>query len=143
MNKLPDNIYDEVDRLSECGNQLLETQSDWRGAIAVWNAALRLLPEPATQWEAALWLYASIGDAYRQGGELEHAKDMLLSALNCPDGHVNAFALLRLGQTLVDLGETERGAEHLLRAYMLEGHEIFEEDGEAYLKQLRDSKLIT
>lgn len=142
MTELPDEIYDRIEQLSEQGNVLLEDQGDWRGAVKAWSAALDLLPAPKTQWEAALWLYASLGDAYRRGGDLQSAKDMLFDAQNCPDGHMNAFALLRLGQTLVDLGDADKGLEQLLRAYLIDGEEVFEEDGAAYLKLLRDRKLI-
>jgi len=45
-------------------------------------------------------------------------------------------------QTLVDLGDTERGVEYLLRAYLLDGEDVFERDGRPYLKFLRDRNLI-
>lgn len=142
MTDLPDAIYDKIEILSERGNILLENQHDWKGAVAVWQEALDLLPEPKTQWEAALWLYASIGEADRLGHDNPAAKDSLYNALNCPDGHMNPLVLLRLGQTLADMGEVDEGVEHLLRAYMLDGEEVFEEDGAPYLALLRQRKLI-
>ncbi|MCY1445511.1 hypothetical protein D9M71_620280 [compost metagenome] len=75
-------------------------------------------------------------------GQLEEAKAYLLDALNCPDGHANPFVLLRLGQALVDLGNESVGVDYLLRAYILEGEEVFEEDGVQYLQLLRNRKLI-
>jgi len=87
------------------------------------------------------WLNASLGDAFRTGHALEDAKAALFDALNGPDGHANPFILLRLGETLVDLGDTERGVEYLLRAYMLDGERVFEADGSRYLKLLRDRNL--
>ncbi len=142
MTDLPARIYDQVEELSEQGNVLLEDKHDWRGAVAAWTRALDLLPEPRTQWEAAMWLYASTGDALRTGGDLAGARSALLDALNCPDGHANPFVLLRLGETLVDLGEMDPGVEHLLRAYMLAGEDVFEGADAGYLKLLRDRKLI-
>jgi tetratricopeptide (TPR) repeat protein len=139
--KLPAAVADRIDQLSERGNVLLEKR-DWQGATALWQQALALLPEPKSQWEAWTWLNASIGDAFRTGRALVDAKAALFDALNGPDGHTNPFILLRLGQTLVDLGDTERGIEYLLRAYMLDGEEVFEEDGARYLKMLRDRTLI-
>lgn len=137
-----DDILHRVETLSERGNVLLEDEGDWRGAAEVWTAALDLLPEPKSQWEAALWLYASLGDAYRVGGQLDEAKDALFTALNCPDGHMNVFVLLRLGQTLFDLGDKPRAKEYLLRAYMLDGEDPFEEDGALYLAFLREQGLL-
>lgn len=142
MIDLPDSIFEKVEALSEEGNVLLEDDDNWRGAVRVWESALGLLPEPKTQWEAALWLYASLGEAQRTGKDLSAAKDMLYSALNCPDGHMNPLVLLRLGQTLADLGDVKEGVEYLLRAYMLEGEEIFADDGAPYLKLLREKKLV-
>jgi len=140
--KLPGVLADKLDQLSERGNVLLDDRQDWRGAIEQWREALTLLPEPKRQWEAWTWLNASIGEAFWTGRALEDAKAALFDALNGPDGHINPFILLRLGQTLVDLGDTERGVEYLLRAYMLDGEDVFERDGRPYLKLLRDRNLI-
>jgi hypothetical protein len=41
---------------------------------------------------------------------VEDAEAARFDALNGPDGKTNPFILLRLGQTLVDLSDTERGA---------------------------------
>jgi tetratricopeptide (TPR) repeat protein len=139
---LPATLADKIDTLLERGNVLLDDKRDWRGAVDQWRQALSLLPEPRSQWEAWTWLNASIGDASRTGRALEDAKAALFDALSGPDGNTNPFILLRLGQTLVDLGDTERGIEHLLRAYMLEGEEIFESDGARYLQLLRDRNLV-
>ena len=139
---LPSGIADKIDKFAESGNALLDDHGDWRGAIAEWQRALALLPQPATQWEAWTWLNASIGDACRLGKALPDARAALFDALNGPDGNSNPFILLRLGQTLVDLGESEKGVEYLLRAYMLAGNELFEGDASQYLQLLRDRRLV-
>jgi tetratricopeptide (TPR) repeat protein len=139
---LPAALADEIDRLAERGNVLLDERHDWRAAIDQWEQALVLLPEPRSQWAAWTWLNASIGDAYWSGRILQDAKATLFDALNGPDGQTNPFILLRLGQTLVDLGDTERGIEYLLRACMLDGEDVFKGDGAPYLRMLRDRNLI-
>lgn len=45
--------------------------------------------------------------------------------------------MLRLGQSAFELGKKERATENLLRAYMLEGKEIFEEDDKKYFEFLK------
>lgn len=105
MSELPASIADRLDVLAEEGNVLLEERGDWAGAVAVWRRALALLPAPQDQWEASLWLNTSIGEALRAGGDLQGARTHLFDALNAPDGHMNPFTLLRLGQTLLELGE--------------------------------------
>src|ERR1700733_13531212 len=140
---LPSALADEIDRLSESGNALLEDRHDWRGAVAKWQQALSLLPPPASQWEAWTWLKASTGEAFRVGGALPDAKAALLDAQNGPDGQTNPFILWRLGQTLVDLGEVDKGVEYLLRAYMISGKDLFDEDGATdYWKLLLDRQLV-
>ena len=139
---LPDDVYDRIEALSEEGNELLDVHDDWEGALLVWRQGLELLPEPKSRWEAALWLNASIGEACRRGGRLEDTRSALLDALNAPDGHMNPLVNLRLGQTLVDLGQPDQGVEYLLRAYMLEGEAVFDVDGAEYLTLLRARQLI-
>ena len=60
-------------------------------------------------------------------------KEALFDALNCPDGHDNPFVQLRLRETLFELGDMEGAKEHLLRSYMLEGIDIFEEENSKYV----------
>jgi tetratricopeptide (TPR) repeat protein len=139
---LPDEIYEKITDLSEQGNTLLDA-GDINGAIAAWEEALATVPSPNTEWESALWLHASLGEAHRMAGRFDIAQGHLLDALNCPDGHMNPFVLLRLGETLVDQGQPDPGTEYLLRAYMLEGDEIFEEDDDKpYFQILRDRGLV-
>ncbi len=141
MTDLPATIADEIDRLSEVGNVSMEAGLP-RDAIDVWNRAVSLLPEPKTEWEAALWLYTSLGDAYRKTGDLQSAKHVLYNAVSSPDGHMNPLTLLWLGETLVDLGETKAGIEHLLRAYMLDGADVFAESPRA-LELLKQENLVS
>lgn len=72
--ELPYDIYDRVTELSEQGNNLLD-RGDTKAAISAWRSALQLLPEPRRQWDAAVWLHASIGDAQRDDGDLNGALD--------------------------------------------------------------------
>lgn len=141
--ELDDETHGKIEALSEEGNELLE-DGDWRGAVVKWRLALDLLPEPKSDWDAATWLYASIGDAQYQGGDFTQAKESLYDALNCPEGQQNPFVHLRLGQTLHVLREDQKSLDHLLQAYMLDGEDIFllEDGGEVDLQRLRDKKLI-
>ncbi|HGW5375626.1 TPA: tol-pal system YbgF family protein [Pseudomonas aeruginosa] len=141
--ELPDKIYDEVDALSTKGNDLMDGEH-FDAAIEKWTQALDLLPAPKTDWEAYMWLSASIGDAEYQKERYELARNAFLDALNAPGGVENPFVHYRLGQCQVKLGNEAQGIESLLKAYMLDGEEIFlaEDDGVAFLKMLQDRKLI-
>ncbi|MFC3653409.1 hypothetical protein ACFONN_17760 [Dyella humi] len=141
--ELPKQIWDKVDDLSAQGNDLCD-ESRFAEAIEKWRAAIALLPEPRVDWEAYTWLSASIGDVQYQVGQLDAARHSFYDALNGPGGQENPFVHYRLGQSLIRLGEDERGIQSLLKAYMLDGEKIFSADSEGarYLKKLRDRKLI-
>lgn len=141
QDELPDDVHERITELSEDGNDRLD-RGDARGAIAAWQKALQLLPEPRRKWDAALWLHASIGDAQRQDGDIAAALDSFQQAAASSDGYANGFVQLGIGTCLYDLGHEEESADHLLRAYMAEGEEIFEESDPKYLDYLRKKKLI-
>ncbi|CDZ32529.1 Hypothetical protein NGAL_HAMBI1145_13000 [Neorhizobium galegae bv. officinalis] len=139
--ELPDEIHDRVTDLSEQGNDMLDA-GNADGAIAVWRSALTLLPEPRQKWDATMWLYASIGDAQQQKGETEEALSSFHQAAASADGYANGFVQLGIGTCLYDLGRLEESTDPLLRAYMAEGEEIFEDSEPRYLDYLRKRKLL-
>lgn len=141
--ELPDDIYNQVEDLSAEGSDLFD-QSRLDEAIQKWSSALNLLPTPQADWGAYTWLSASIGDAQYQMNQLDAARHSFLDALNGPDGLDNPFIHYRLGQILIRLGEEEKGIQSLLKAYMLDGEQIFsaDPDGASYLQKLRDKNLI-
>lgn len=53
------------------------------------------------------------------------------------NGYHNPFILLRLGQSFLENNDTKQAKEFLLRAYMLEGENIFEEEDEKYFQFLQ------
>jgi len=134
--ELPEETYNLITELSERGNIMLEA-GDEEGAIASWKQALSELPTPQKIWQAALWLHASLGEAYRTKGKLDLALSHFESAYSSADGHINPFVLINLGATLYDLGNKEEANDYLSRAYLLEGDELFEDFGGPYLEYLK------
>ncbi len=139
---LPDSIYAQVEKLSLRGNDSLDEKGDWKGAVRVWKQALGLLPKPDTDWEAGCWLHTSIGEAYIEGEDTDSAMIHFNFALQSVGGIENPLIQYRIGQILFDDGDIDSAKDYLLRAYMLDGAEIFKDDGEEYLKLLRDNKLV-
>lgn len=127
--------YALIEKLSEEGNALAD-RNDFDAAIKKFEQALAIVPTPKTDYEASLWLYASIGDMYFSKGDHENSADNFYNALNCPDGQVNAFVHLRLGEDLFELKQKDESLDHLLRAYMLEGKEIYDGENEKYFEFL-------
>ena len=131
MTELNDEIYNRITELSDEGNELAEDEN-FEAAVAKFAEALELIPSPKTDWEAATWLYASIGDMHYSLGRYEAAANNLFDALNCPGGFENPFIHLRLGESLCELGRDEKAKEHLLQAYMLDGEDVFADEDPKY-----------
>ncbi|MDQ7309743.1 MULTISPECIES: hypothetical protein [Stenotrophomonas] len=142
--ELPDEIYEQVTDLSEQGNVLMDAD-DHAGATRCWLQALEALPAPAKDWEAYTWLCASLGDASFLSGDVVAALKYFMDALNGPDGRANPFILYRAGQCNELLGQRDRALEYLLRAYALDGEDIFNADDEGgkYLALLRQQGLTS
>lgn len=132
----------EIDRLAQLGNTLFDEQGDWKRALNTWRSALSHVPQPHSDWVESLWLYASIGDAYREAVDLTSALEAYRAAYSAPEGHIHPYVLLQLGKTLSDLGQWRDARDFLLRAYMLEGAEMFEDEDAAYLRKLEDDPEI-
>lgn len=113
-------------------------------AVEKWQKAIDLIPEPKTDWEAYMWLSASIGDALYQKKLYEIASANFINALNAPGGIENPFVHFRLGQCQTKLGNERLGLDHLLKAYMLDGEDIFlmEADGIFSLELLKNRGLV-
>jgi hypothetical protein len=96
---------------------------------------VRLGPEPQTDWAAAKWVLAAIGDANFLCGDFVAGRDNL--SIKCPNGMGNPFLHLRLGQCQLELGDIERAADELARAYMGADMDIFEDEDPKYFAFLK------
>jgi len=141
MDELPDAIFERVTELSEQGNAAME-DGDYARAVMLWREALGLLPAPEKKWSAAMWLHGSIGDAQRASGDIEDGLSSFQSAAATVDGAQNPFIQYGLGISLLDMGRTEEATDPLLRAYMLAGTDIFQEDDPRYLQHLMKQGLV-
>jgi len=139
--ELDDTTYQKIIKLIEEGKIFL-IPTEFKQAIVIFTQALDLLPRPKNQWAAALWLYVYLGDVYFHTANYLQAKEAFFDALNCPGGWTNPFVLLRLGETLFELKEIESAKEYLLRAYLLEGEDIFTNEDPKYLHFLRQNVTI-
>lgn len=128
----------KLDELSELGNTEMNNEN-YKEAIQYFNQALEVIPDPKEMYEASGWLHASIGDAYFFMNEYSKALDNFLLAYKIYgiEG-VNPFILLRTGQCYYELDNKKQALDFLLRAYMLDGEEIFE-DEEEYFNFLKNN----
>jgi tetratricopeptide (TPR) repeat protein len=135
MAELDDALYERIGALSEAGDALVE-DGDYAGALEKYWQAFDLLPEPRTNWEAGTWLMAAVGDTNFHQGDYEAGRDNLGHAMHFPDAIGNPFLHLRLGQCQFELGNLDRAADELMRAYMGGGPELFEDEDDKYLRFL-------
>ncbi|WP_334043796.1 hypothetical protein [Burkholderia ambifaria] len=135
MAELDDVLYERIGALSEAGDALVE-DGDYAGALEKYWQAFDLLPEPKTNWEAGTWLMAAIGDTNFHQADYEAGRDNLGHAMHFPDAIGNPFLHLRLGQCQFELGNLDRAADELMRAYMGGGPELFEDEDDKYLRFL-------
>jgi tetratricopeptide (TPR) repeat protein len=135
--ELLDGLFEEISSLCSEGDQLVD-ESMYDKAIDSYLKALNLLPNPKNIWEASTWINTALGDTYFIKGDYNAAKGYLLDALNCPDGIENPFILLRLGESFYELQEFNKAKEYLLRAYLMEGYAIFEDENCKFFSMIKD-----
>jgi tetratricopeptide (TPR) repeat protein len=133
--ELDDDLYDEILRFCALGDGLSE-RGLYREAIERYNDAWHLVPEPKTRWNASTWVLAAIADSSFLGGFIDLAREVLDDAMHCPGAIGNPFLHLRRGEVLYEQGEFDAAADELIRAYMSEGAEIFEDEDPKYLRFL-------
>jgi tetratricopeptide (TPR) repeat protein len=135
-NCLPVPVHAEITRLCAEGDARLQAGS-LQAALDTYDRALALVPGDKTHWEASTWIFAAKGDAFFAARRWHAALECFRSALACPGGFGNPFIHLRLGQCCLEMGDDERAADELTRAYALEGDAIFAADGSKYLAFLK------
>ena len=135
MNELPPELHMKIQELSAKGDELCEVKK-FEDAIQKYNEAWLLVPDPKNDWEASTWLLAAIGDACFASGLNTSASEALTFALTCPGGFGNPFVHLRLGQCEFERNNLSEAAEHLARAYMLEGKAVFDSENPKYFQFL-------
>src|SRR4051812_14127178 len=74
MAELDDVVYRRLKALCSVGDALAE-QARYPEALEKYWAAWNLLPEPQTQWKAATWILAAIGDANFLSGDFGAGRD--------------------------------------------------------------------
>jgi tetratricopeptide (TPR) repeat protein len=133
---MPDGLHDEIKGLCAKGDACAE-RGDYEAALKLYWKAWDALPDPKTDYEAATWILAVIGDANFLSGDFEAGRDNLSNAMHCPDGIGNPFLHLRLGQCQFELGNLDRAADELTRAMMGAGEEILQDDDPKYWEFLK------
>jgi tetratricopeptide (TPR) repeat protein len=150
--ELPPDIRDKVTALAVEGDGLVERAVEeaaderiqkgvLRAATGKYIAALELLPQPMEEYPECRTLLTNIGNANFLAKAYQYALPALQDAMHCQGAIGNPFNHLRLGQTQFELGNMERAADELARAYLMEGRKIFASEDPKYLTFIK-SKLL-
>lgn len=133
---ISDQAMADIERLCAEGDRFME-QGDLAEAYKRYVDALGLVPEPIEAYEASTWILAALGDLYFQAKDYRQTVTVLSDAMHCPGAIGNPFLHLRLGQAQLEVGNEERAADELCRAYMGAGSELFDEDDPKYFAFLK------
>jgi hypothetical protein len=128
-------LHSAIEELCSNGDKFADAQV-FESAIAEYNKAWELIPDPKNNWEASTWVLAAIADSAFFAGYKTTAREALEYAMTCPGAIGNPFLHLRYGQVLFDVSELDISADELMRAYMAEGKNIFEGEDPKYLEFL-------
>lgn len=132
MSKLPSDLRQMIDNLCQKGDQFAQIdQLD--DALEQYEAAWDLLPNPKDQWPAATWILMAVGDVYFEKRDYIAACETLQESLKLPEGESHPFILLRLGQSLFEMGNLDAAAEAFEAAYRQQGLELFVDEDPKYL----------
>lgn len=134
--ELDPDTHAAIKTYSAKGDELVAARA-FEEAIAEYNKAWALVPDPKNEWNASTWILAAIADAAFLADYKTSAREALQYAMTCPGALGNPFLHLRYGQVLLDAGEPDAAADELIRAYMSEGAKIFALEDPRYLDFLK------
>ena len=131
-------MKDKLDKLAEIGNSYFDNQ-EYEKALEIYQSALDIIPPPQNVHSETAWFQAVIGDVYFYQEDFYKAKKYFDFALKNISGFgsTNPFVLLRFGQCCLKTGDEKSALEYLLRAYMLKGKDLFQEDSPEYFDFLK------
>lgn len=139
MDGISPTLRARLDELAEAGNAFCDTE-EYEKALEVWQEALSLIPSPRQAYGESMWFEASVGYLYFVWEEYETALACFERAQGnlTGQGYGNPFVMLMMGETCLELGDEAAAEEYLLRAYMLDGAEVFEGQNPKYFDFLRE-----
>ena len=137
MDNLPDSLFQTICQILDKGDKLRASEK-YADAIAFYQSAIDILPEPKSDWDMFTTLVISIGDTYYKTQQYTIADGYYATALKDGSGLNNPYVWYANGRNLVKMGETKPATDSLMRAYILAGDEIFTIDNDEFKVYIND-----
>lgn len=131
MENLPEKLYDSICRKLDEGDGLM-SDGKTNEALTTYKEALNLLPEPRDEWDIFTTIAVSIADCYYEKQQYAEADSYYAEALKSGDGVSNPYVWYARGRNYVKLGDITAAKDALMRAYMLDGDDVFEIDDDEF-----------
>lgn len=135
------NLEVKIKEICDEGDVLIE-MGDLKEAFQNFSEALSLIPEPKQDYCVTAGILAGLGDVYFHSKSFSQGQEVLADAMHCVGAIGSPFLHLRLGQCQFELGNMDRAADELTRAYMGAGKAIFEHEDPKYFEFLRTKILL-
>src|SRR5262245_44719732 len=120
-----DAVLAEVERLFAEGEAHLDEGED-EEALACFQAAWHLLPDPKDEQDSASRLLAAVGDCHFFLGHWEASyRTFQRLVQGWGDMLENPYIRLRLGQSLFEMGDLSEALNWMMFAYLSEGTKLF------------------
>lgn len=135
MEELSEKLYEAITNLLDEGDELVE-RGKYKEAIAYYEEAMNRLPEPKEDWTLFDTIAICIGDSYYEMGEYIVADRFYTMSLTRGSGIENPYVWYVKGRNLIKLGNKEEAIDALMRAYMLDGTDVFDTDDGEFLSYI-------
>lgn len=135
MEELSEKLYEAITNLLDEGDELVE-RGKYKEAIAYYEEAMNRLPEPKEDWTLFDTIAICIGDSYYEMGEYIVADRFYTMSSTRGSGIENPYVWYVKGRNLIKLGNKEEGVDALMRAYMLDGTDVFDTDDGEFLSYI-------
>ena len=135
MEELSEKLYEAITNLLDEGDELVE-RGKYKEAIAYYEEAMNRLPEPKEDWTLFDTIAICIGDSYYEMGEYIVADRFYTMSLTRGSGIENPYVWYVKGRNLIKLDNKGEGVDALMRAYMLDGTDVFDTDDGEFLSYI-------
>ena len=135
MEELSEKLYEAITNLLDEGDELVE-RGKYKEAIAYYEEAMNRLPEPKEDWTLFDTIAICIGDSYYEMGEYIVADRFYTMSLTRGSGIENPYVWYVKGRNLIKVGNKEEAIDALMRAYMLDGTDVFDTDDGEFLSYI-------